>query len=77
MFLMILEKIEAEIKKYTEAYVFVNALPDFRVCFRASINEEDKELLLNDLDLVLPYGLTFSHEYENGHLIVKFKEVVQ
>ena len=39
------------------------------------INEEDKEKLLNDLDLVLPYGLTFSHTYKNSHLAVIFKEV--
>ena len=77
MLFMILEKVEEQIKKYTEAYMFMNALPDLAICFRANINEEDKELLLNDLDLVLPYGLTFSHEYKNGHLTVKFKEVVQ
>ena len=75
MMLFIIELIEKEIKKYTEAYIFQNRLPNFLICFRCHINEEDKEKLLNDLDLVLPYGLTFSHTYKNSHLEVIFKEV--
>ena len=39
------------------------------------VNEENKELFLNELDLILPLGLIFSHEYENGKLKVIFKEV--
>ena len=36
---------------------------------------QNKELFLNELDLILPLGLIFSHEYENDKLKVIFKEV--
>ena len=37
--------------------------------------EENKELFLNELDLILPLDLIFTHEYENDRLKVIFKEV--
>lgn len=76
MFLMILDTIEKYVKKYTEAYRFGNN-PNLDVELIANINEEDKECLLNDIDLNLPYGLNFSHTYENGKLKVTFKELIQ
>ena len=76
MFLIILDTIEQHVKKYTEAYRFGNN-PNLDVELIANINEEDKECLLNDIDLNLPYGLNFSHTYENGKLKVTFKELIQ
>lgn len=75
MFLMILDTIEKCVKKYTEAYNFGNS-SDLNVELIAHLNEEDKECLLHDIDLNLPYGLNFSHIYENGKLKVTFKELI-
>lgn len=75
MFLMILDSIENCVKKYTEAYRFGNNT-NLNVELIANINDEDKECLLNDIDLNLPYGLNFSHIYENGKLKVTFKELI-
>lgn len=75
MMLFIVESIEKEIKKYTEAYALHNRAPDLAVGFICHINEEDKECLLSDVDKVLPYGMTFSHTYENGKLNLIIKEV--
>ena len=75
MFLMILDSIEQCVKKYTEAYRFGNN-PNLDVELIANINDEDKEYLLSDIDLNLPYGLNFSHIYENGKLKVTFKELI-
>ena len=76
MFLMILDSIEKCVKKYTEAYRFGNNPNSFNVELIANINDEDKECLLNDIDLNLPYGLNFSHIYKNGKLKVTFKELI-
>lgn len=75
MFLMILDSIEQCVKKYTSAYRFGNN-QDLDVELIANINDENKECLLNDIDLNLPYGLNFSHIYENGKLKVTFKELI-
>lgn len=61
-------------KKYTEAYAIYNRPKDLSVMLQAHVNEEKKECILNELDCVLPYGLNFSHTYENGKLQVIFKE---
>lgn len=75
MMLFIVENIEKLIKQYTEAYAIQNRAKDLAVGFMMHINEEDKELLLNDIDKYLPYGLTFSHTYENGKMDLTIKEV--
>lgn len=75
MFLIILDSIEQCVKKYTEAYRFGNN-PNLDVELIANINDNDKECLLNDIDLNLPYGLNFSHIYENGKLKITFKELI-
>lgn len=75
MMLFIVESIEKMIKKYTEAYCLQNRINEFGIGFVCHINEEDKEFLLNDLDVNLPYGLTFSHTYKNGKLDLTIKEV--
>ena len=73
MLLFILNTIEKLVKKYTEAYVFTNRAPDLAVQLTARINEEDKECLLNDIDYELKDYINFSHEYENGKLVIMFK----
>jgi hypothetical protein len=69
-------KIDNIIKNYTEAYMIGNGT-DLSVQLIAHVSEDDKERILNDLDLTLPYGLIFNHEYENGKLKINFKEVAQ
>lgn len=75
MLLTTLNTIEKNIKKYAKDYALINRAPDLAVQINCSINEENKEILLNELDTVLPYGIYFSHEYKNGHLKIVFKEV--
>ena len=75
MFLTMCE-IDNIIKNYTEAYMIGNG-KDLSVQLIANVSDEDKEKILNDLDLILPYGLIFNHKYENGKLEINFKEVAQ
>lgn len=77
MLLITLNSIEDCVKKYAKGYALVNRAPDLAIGLNCSVNEEDKEMLLNDLDTILPYGLYFTHEYENGHLKLTFKEMKQ
>lgn len=57
--------IDEIVKHYTGAYA-ING--ESLICH---IDDEEKELLLNDLDL---NGIYFSHEYEEGRLKVTFEE---
>lgn len=73
MLLSIIMDIENKVKKYTEAYRFGND-HDLNVCLWCSIDEEDKEHLLDLIDRSLPYGTNFEHTYnERGILTVTFK----
>ena len=74
MLLMILDNIEQCVRKYTEAYRFGNNF-DLDIVLIANLNEESKECLLNDIDMNLPYGINFSHEYKNGKLEVTFTSI--
>ena len=65
--------IDKIVKKYTEAYALSNRSPDLAVQLTASIGEEDKECLLNDIDYELRDYVNFSHEYKNGRLQIIFK----
>ena len=67
-------QIEGKLNKYSSEYEIEN-VEALNVSISAHLNEENKELFLNELDLILPLGLIFSHEYENGKLKVIFKEV--
>lgn len=58
-------KIDEIVKHYTGAYAINGGS---LVCH---IDDEEKELLLNDLDL---NGIFFSHEYNEGRLEVTFEE---
>lgn len=73
MMLMILDIIENCVKNYTDAYIFTNRASNLAVELNCHISEDNKERLLNDFDIQLPYGLFFSHEYENGKLKVIFR----
>ena len=72
---MTMIKIDEKIRKYSEAFMIGNEVKTLSVFLKAHIDEESKELFLNDLDSILPYGTIFSHEYENGVLNIIFKEV--
>lgn len=61
--------IHEKLEKYSLGYLIGN---DFILAF---LSDENKEMFLNELDLILPCGLIFSHEYTNGILKVKLKEV--
>ena len=67
-------QIEEKLNKYSSEYEIEN-IEALNVSISAHLNEENKELFLNELDLILPLGLIFSHEYENDKLKVIIKEV--
>ena len=67
-------QIEEKLNKYSSVYEIKN-VEALNVFISAHLNEENKELFLNELDLILPLDLIFTHEYENGKLKVIFKEV--
>lgn len=67
-------QIEEKLNKYSSEYEIEN-IEALNVSISAHLSEENKELFLNELDLTLPLGLVFTHEYENGRLKVIFKEV--
>lgn len=67
-------QIEGKLNKYSSEYEIEN-VETLNVSISAHLDEENKELFLNELDLILPLGLIFTHEYENGRLKVIFKEV--
>lgn len=68
-------EINKTIEKYTKKYIIGNNIDTLNVFIQANMNEEAKELFLNDLDTILPLGLFFKHTYENNKLIVEFEEV--
>lgn len=68
-------QIEEKLNKYSSEYEIGNDIETLNVFISTHLNEENKELFLNELDLILPLGLIFTHEYENGRLKVIFKEV--
>lgn len=68
-------QIEEKLNKYSSEYEIGNDVETLNVFISAHLSEENKELFLNELDLILPLGLIFTHEYENGKLKVIFKEV--
>lgn len=77
MNLKTIKRVLTELNKYTNECNIGNEPDTFDVFIEANIEEEEKELFLHDLDSVLPYGITFNHEYKNGKMKVKFKEVAQ
>lgn len=64
--------IDKIVKKYTEAYALSNRSPDLGVVLTASVTDEEKECILNELDFSLKDYVEFSHEYENGKLQITF-----
>lgn len=70
-----ISQIKEKLDKYSSGYAIGNDVDTLNVFISAHLNEENKELFLNELDLILPLGLIFTHEYENGKLKVIFKEV--
>lgn len=64
--------IDKIVKKYTEAYALSNRSPDLAVVLTASVTDEQKECILNELDFSLRDYVEFSHEYENGKLQITF-----
>lgn len=65
-------KIDEIVKKYTEAYMICNKSPNLDVVLTASVTDEQKECILNELDFSLRDYVEFSHEYENGKLQITF-----
>lgn len=65
-------EIDTIVKRHTEAYILTNRESDLKVVLTASVNDEQKEFILNDLDYCLRDLINFSHEYENGKLQITF-----
>lgn len=72
---VIMCEINKTIEKYTKKYIIGNNIDTLNVFIQANMNEESKELFLNDLDTILPLGLFFKHTYENNKLVVEFEEM--
>lgn len=68
-------KLDELVANYTPSYIFGNNTEELCLQLIADITEEHKERLLNEFDLVIPQHIIFPHTYENGRLIVNFKEV--
>lgn len=76
MNLELMYEIDEILRKYTEGYAFFND-EELNLALMANVSDTEKELILNDLDRVLPLGIVFSHEYnnKNGKLNMTFKEI--
>ena len=69
-------KLNELVANYTDSYIFGNNTKDLCLQLIADLkSEEYKESLLNEFDLVIPAHIIFPHTYENGRLIVNFKEI--
>lgn len=66
-------QIKEKLDKYSSGYAIGNDVDTLNVFISAHLNEENKELFLNELDLILPLGLIFTHDYENGRLKIIFR----
>lgn len=64
------------VKRYTQSYIFENNTENLCLQLIADVTEDDKEWILSEFDCKLPYGINFSHTYENGRLTVLFKEMI-
>lgn len=67
--------IDSIVKKYTDGYMLRNRSPDLAVTLTTLVNDEEKEYILNDLDVELKDYVNFSHTYENGKLEVTFTSI--
>lgn len=68
--------VDEVLRKYTGAYAFFND-NELNLALMANVSDTEKELILNDLDMLLPLGIIFNHKYnnENGKLNITFKEI--
>ena len=75
MNLELMYEIDEVLRRYTGGYAFFND-KELNLALMANVSDTEKELILNDLDKVLPLGIIFSHEYnnQNGELNIIFKE---
>lgn len=64
-------KIDKIVKQYTEAYELGNS-SSLNIVLIASVTDEEKEFILNDLDYYLRDLIHFSHTYDNGRLQIIF-----
>lgn len=76
MNLELMMDVDEVLRKYTGAYAFFND-KELNLALMANVSDTEKELILNDLDMLLPLGIIFNHEYnnENGKLNITFKEI--
>lgn len=65
-------EIDRIIKEHTEAYALCNNPETLDVVLTASVTDEQKEFILNDLDYNLRDLIQFTHTYENGKLQIIF-----
>lgn len=65
-------EIDRIVKGYTEAYALCNNPETLNVILTASVTEEQKEFILNDLDYNLRDLIQFTHTYDNGKLQITF-----
>lgn len=76
MNMFVFSMIDDIFRKYTGAFGVTNEFRTLNPTIIAHVSDSEKECILNDLDIKLPYGVNFSHSYENGRLKVIFKELI-
>lgn len=67
-----------EIIKIVEQYGTVDEIgnnEDLNVFIETNVNDEDKEMILSEMDMVLPENMFFSHTYEDDKLNIEFKNI--
>lgn len=65
-------EIDKIVKEHAEAYALYNSPETLDIVLIASVTDEQKEFILNDLDYNLRDLIQFSHTYENGKLQIIF-----
>lgn len=65
-------EIDTIVRRHTEAFSLGNRPSDLKVVLIASVTDEQKEFILNDIDYVLRDLVKFSHTYDNGKLQIIF-----
>lgn len=65
-------ELDTIVRRHTEAFSLNNRPSDLKVVLIASVTDEQKECILNDIDYVLRDLVEFSHTYDNGKLQIIF-----
>lgn len=65
-------ELDTIVRRHTEAFSLSIRPSDLKVVLIASVTDEQKEFILNDIDYILRDLVEFSHTYDNGKLQIIF-----